>query len=197
MTASRPARGSSRRRILVGLGAALVPGIVGAQTSEATPTTTAEASIDGIECGPRLGGIWMGGGEDLAAALGVAVAELEAAAESVRETYADIERPVTEEEREALRAEVEAAFAAALGVSVEDLEAAKAALQAEHQAEVIARVNEKVADGTLTQEEADAIIERIESGERPFRDGRPGRGGGRGFGGFDGFGGPPSVTPDA
>ena len=176
------------------LGAALVPGFVGAQATDTTPTTTAEVAVDGVECGPRLGGVGLRASDELATALGVTVEELEAAAESVRESFADLERPATEEERDALHAELQAAFAAALGISVEDIEAAKATLEAEHQAEAIARVNEKVADGTLTQEEADAIIERIESGERPFREGRPGRGG---PGGFGGFGNAPTVTPDA
>lgn len=193
------------------IGAAFVPGMVGAQTTEATPTTTAQAAIEGVEgvdCGPRLGGVGVRVSEDLATALGVTVEELQAAAESVRETYADTERPDTEEERDALRAELQAAFAAALGVSVDDLEAAKAALEAEHQTEAIARVNEKVAEGRLTQEQADAIIERIESRERPLLDGWPRRGGfgGRDFGGFGRFGRfgaagasdtTPVVTPDA
>ena len=47
-----------------------------------------------------------------------------------------------------------------LGVSVEELEAALTQTQ-------IDLINEKVADGTLTQEEADEIIARIESGEAP------------------------------
>lgn len=190
------------------LGAALAPGLVGAQATDATPATTAEASVDGNDCGPRLGGIGVHVSEDLAAALGVTVEELQAAAESVRETFADTEHPATEEARDALHAELQAAFAAALGISVDDLEAAKAALQAEHQAEAIARVNEKVAEGRLTQEQADAIIERIESRERPLLDGWPRRGGfgGRDFGGFGRFGRfgaagasdtTPVVTPDA
>lgn len=178
-------------------GAALVPGMVGAQTTDAAPSTTAEAAVEGVECGPRLGGLGLRASDDLAAALGVTVEELQAAAESVRDSFADTERPATEEEREALQTQIQAAFAAALGVSVDDLEAAKATLEAEHRAEAIARVNEKVADGTLTQEEADAIIERIESGERPLREGRPGRGGMGGFGRFGALGGSPLVTPDA
>jgi hypothetical protein len=48
-----------------------------------------------------------------------------------------------------------------LGVSVEELEAALTQTQ-------IDLINEKVADGTLTQEEADEIIARIESGEGPY-----------------------------
>lgn len=148
------------------LGAALLPGLAGAQTATETPSATAEAtgeaegpgaaSLEGIDCGPGLRGVFgLHVGEDLAAAL---------------------------------------------GVTVEEIEAAKEQLQAERQAAAIARVNQALADGTITQERADALIERIESGERPF-----GRHGDRGFGGFGGprgFGGffgdsPSSVTPDA
>ncbi len=199
------------------LGAALVPGLVGAQTPDASPSTADAGgdALQALECGPRLGAVGLRISEDLAAALGVTTEELKAAVESVRESYADAERPATEEEHEARQAELQAALATALGISVEDLETAKEALKAEHQAEAIARVNEKVADGTLTQEEADAIIERIESGEHRLLEGRPGPigpggPGGRGFGRFErferfgDFGGlfgsdeaAPSVTPDA
>jgi len=204
---------------IVLLGAALLPGLAGAQTGDATPTpsTTAEAGLEEGACGfglRSLGGLHGPGGlhvgDDLAAILGVTAEDLQAAAETAKESFADAERPTTEEEREARQAEVQAAFASALGVSVADLEAATEQLKAEKLAELIAHVNEKVADGTLTQAEADVIIERIETGERPFegRRGPGGRGfrgfegfsGFGGFGGFDGFGGDDvavPVTPDA
>ncbi len=183
------------------LGAALIPSFVGAQTADETPSVTADAAAsDAVDCGP--GGFGHRGfglpvGEELADALGVTVDDLQAAAESARDSLGEVERPQTEEEREALRDELQAAFASALGVSVEDLQAAVDELQAARQADAIARIQEKVADGTLTQEEADAIIERIENGERPFGFGAGhGRfGGPRGFGGF--FGHAAGVTPDA
>lgn len=90
------------------------------------------------------------------------------------------------------RTEHKAAVAEILGLTVEELEAAHEAGQrldeiveaqgltmeefhAEMQAIRIAQINQAVADGELTQEEADAMIERIESCE-----GGPGRGPGRG-----------------
>ena len=99
---------------------------------------------------------------------------------------------------------MQTALASALGISEADLQSAIDEVQAAKQAEAIARVQEKVTDGTLTQDEADAIIERIESGEAPFGFGvgGPGGHGGRGFGGPRGFGGgfpggTSNVTPDA
>lgn len=79
----------------------------------------------------------------------------------------DDERPgrLTEEEREELRAEAEARqqeflddVAAELGVTREELVDA-------FQAVAIQRVEEKLADGDITQEQADELIERIESAE--------------------------------
>ena len=187
------------------LGAALIPNFVGAQTADETPAATAEAgTTDAADCGP--GGIGFRGlgtpvSEELATALGVTVEDLQAAAQSARDSLGDIERPTTDEEREALKTQVQAAFASALGVSEADLQSAIDEVRAAKQAEAIARVQEKVTDGTLTQDEADAIIERIESGEAPFGFG-PGGHRGRGFGGPRGFGGgfpggTSNVTPDA
>lgn len=97
----------------------------------------------------------------------------------------DDERPgrLTEEEREELRAEAEARqqeflddVAAELGVTSEELVDA-------FQAVAIQRVEQKLADGDITQEQADELIERIESAE--------GLGIGRfGFGGRGGHHGP-------
>ena len=97
---------------------------------------------------------------------------------------ADDERPgrLTEEEREELRAEAEARqqeflddVAAELGVTSEELVDA-------FQTVAIQRVEQKLADGDITQEQADELIERIESAD--------GLGIGRfGFGGRGGFGG--------
>jgi len=189
---------------IVLLGAALLPGLAGAQTAGDTPSpsTTAEAAIEGerhLHLGGPGGRGGLHAGEDLAAILGVTIEDLRAAAETAKESLGEVERPTTEEERDALKAQMQAAFASALGISVADLEAATAQVKAEKQAEAIARVNEKVAEGILTQAQADAIIERIESGERPVRGDRPGPKG-HGFGRFGGFGGPGSaspVTPDA
>jgi len=81
-----------------------------------------------------------------------------------------------------------------LGLTVEELQAAYEAgqtmdeivdaqgltmeeFQAAVQAARIAQINQAVADGELTQEQADRMIERIENSEG--REGRPGRQGGR------------------
>ena len=64
------------------------------------------------------------------------------------------------------------------GPDLESLGLDEDATPEEIQAAKIAQVQAQVADGTITQEQADAMIERIESGERGF--GRSGRGGNRG-----------------
>src|SRR5690606_16509563 len=61
-----------------------------------------------------------------------------------------------------------AAVAEELGITVEELEAAETEVREAHQAGAIARVQEMVDEGTLSQEQADAIIERIESGVGRF-----------------------------
>lgn len=82
-------------------------------------------------------------------------------------------------------------MAQALGISVEELEAAKAegtklnelieqlgldqeTVKANLQAAKIAQIQAKVEDGSITQEQADRMIERIESGERGRHGGRNG-----------------------
>lgn len=213
------------------LGAALVPAWAAAQTGEDDPTPSATAtataedgsseggSTDGEakECGPGFGfAVRVHGSEALADALGVTAEELDAALETARESLGEVERPTTEEEAEALRAEYRDAIAEALGITVEELEAAQTEVREAREAEAIARVQEQVAEGNLSQEEADAIIERIQSDEGllgpELRRHRSPRGGGwleRGhseggfpFGGSFFFGAPDvdddqeSVTPD-
>ncbi len=116
----------------------------------------------------------------LAAQLGISVDELTAARETAHDAVVaqlgEVTRPernpdATTEEREAAREAMQAqrterkaafdqAMADALGISVDDLTAAR-------QEVAIDRVEAKVAAGELTQEQADAIIERIRSGEAP------------------------------
>ncbi|MFP5308032.1 MAG: hypothetical protein ACLGIR_00455 [Actinomycetes bacterium] len=93
-------------------------------------------------------------------------------------------------DREARRAERRQAFVDALaeelGISSEELQAAMEAvredLRADRLTELEARLEEKVAAGELTQEQADAILERAESGEWPRRRGHRGHGPSGGFG---------------
>ncbi len=175
------------------LGAALAPGLALAQTPDAG-TTTQEA---GHRHGPR--GLHGAALEEVADTLGVTADTLREAMRSVKEALKPAERPTeppTEEEREAKRAEFHAALAAELGVTAAAVEAAFeaaqpteeeiAAFKAERIAEAQERIADALAEGRITQEQADAALERIESGERPFgAGGRRGHGPG-GFGGIFG-----------
>jgi len=186
---------------LVIAGAALIPTMTFAQTADSTETPAPAATADGGECAPGAGGLRLGGaglrlagpggGEDLAEALGITVEELREASTAARESLADTyeERPTDEAEIEALHEAHRAALASALGITVEALEAAQETVREAHTASMIERIEEKVTDGTLTREQADELIESIESGERPAV---PFPGHGRGpRGGFGGaFGGP-------
>ncbi len=91
----------------------------------------------------------------------------------------DEDRASMDADRQARRDLFEETFAAELGVSAEQLQAAREAGMQEHLAE-------KVADGTITQEQADARLQAMQSGEMP---------GGRGHGGPGGRG--PGGPPDA
>ena len=145
--------------------------------------------------------------EALAAQLGVSVEDLTAAQDAakaaVQDAFGEPTRPerdpdATEEEREAareaMRAQVEErkalydqTLADTLGISVDELTAAR-------QAVAIAKVQERLDAGEITQEQADAIIERIESGE--WRG--PGRHRGRHHGeGRDGQEGAPPADEQA
>lgn len=97
---------------------------------------------------------------------------------------------------DALRAEHQAAFAEKLaerlGLDADEVATALEEVRAEQWAEnealriehLTARLDEAVAAGDLTQEEADAILEAHESGEMPFGGRRGGAmGHGRGMGG--------------
>jgi len=89
---------------------------------------------------------------------------------------AGVDLRLTQEEKDALKSE-------AYGLSIEELDTAMEAAKAAMQAAQIEKVQAVVAAGELTQEEADAIIERMESrGERDGGDagrGERGRRGGR------------------
>lgn len=201
-----------KRSMLVGaaaaalVGGALVPAFALAQSSgDETPAPAQWASH-----GVRLRGEALA---EVASMLGVDEETLRAAVDSVREALRPAERPAVppaEEEREAKRAEFQAALAAELGVTAEQVdaafEAAKpteeeiAAARAERLAEAAERLAEAVAEGRLTQEEADTILDRIESGEGPGRGFGPGGRGHHGpFGGgpHGGDGGTGSASGDA
>lgn len=194
----------TRTRIGVGVagGAIVLAGVLG--TAGAASAATADddtVACTGMGAGQGMGG-WAASGmrggwqgqsavaEYLAEALEVDVDDVTAA---LTEYHAD--NPVTERGRDLSEADLEARHAAeaayladALGVSVADVTAALDAFQVDRQAERTAALEElldtRVSDGTLTQDEADAILESHEAGE-PI-----GLGGGMGMrGGHGGMGG--------
>jgi hypothetical protein len=72
-----------------------------------------------------------------------------------------------------------------------DIQAVKDALATIRQTELRDRINQAVADGTITQEKADWLLAGLDKG---FLDG-PGFGFGPGLGGHWGKGAPPAATP--
>ena len=130
--------------------------------------------------------------EGLASQLdGVSVEQAKSAMESVHET---LKSEGTKPDRE----QVTELLADELGVSAEEIQKA-------HQAEHESRLDQAVRDGALTEEQADEIRERIESGEGPVPGGgHPGSGPGHPGGPPGGPGAsygpgaaPGQTTPDA
>lgn len=158
------------------LGVAIVPAVNSVQTaSAAAAADTALATAAGME--DNHFGQHGRMGDDLAAALGISVDDLRAAVKAAREATRPAEKPSTpptDEEREARRAAFKGALASELGISVQQLETAMESVKEHHIATAIERIEAKVADGTLTRAEADAAIERIQNGERPFPGGHHG-----------------------
>lgn len=166
----------------------------------------------------RFGGMADDRDENLAEALGITVEELQAAREQAfRESITDAVAAgrITQEQADLLLAmqairgtiDRQALLAEALGMTVDEVEAARSEgqtlwdlmfekeispseLQTKMQAAYEAAVQQAVADGVITQEQADAILS---SGMRFF--GGHGRGH-HGWGGFRGFGAPGQLSPD-
>lgn len=127
------------------------------------------------------------------------------------DTTDDTAAQTTEDRRAAQQDAFAAALADELGLDTETVAAAvdtvRDQMRAEHDAERAAalqdQLDQAVADGELTQEQADAIIAAREAGALPLggRGGRGGHGGhmgrhgGPGADGADGFGGSGSDTP--
>lgn len=140
------------------------------------------AHADG-QAGPRAGA----GLEQIASALGVTPDQLRAAMQKVRQAQKPATRPTappTAEERAARQSAFEAALAAELststGVSVSAdavhnaFQAAQTAAQTQHLAQLKTRLDQAVADGRLTQTQADALYALAQShkpGEMGFRGG--------------------------
>ena len=182
------------RTLMVGgaLGATALVGLGGgavafAQTDGTTPSAEAPAENEPnrrserkAEADAKLGAELAKTTEEVAAARQTAH---DAVVAQLGEITRPEDRPDTDEEREALKAQMHArhelhktTFAEALGVSVEDLDAARLSIAEQELAA-------KVAAGEITQEQADARLEAIRTGEMP-EGGFPGRPGGRGP--FDG-----------
>lgn len=100
--------------------------------------------------------------------------------------------PLTEEEREELRAEAEARRQEFIEDVAAELDATAEELTDAVKTVAIDRVNDKLDAGEISQEQADRLIERIENAEGlPFLHGPRHHPGPRGFGG--GFDGPPPA----
>ena len=146
----------------------------------------------------RRGAIAAGiGGVGAAAALGFALAGSPALAEAPAPSPSASSSAAAKPDREAARAqrqdELAAALATELGIDKAKVAAALEKVQtaqqdkaeADRTAELKTRLDEAVKAGTLTQEQADAILKAAEAGVFPQggRGGHGGRGGGGFFGG--------------
>jgi len=179
--------------------------------------------------GGRSGHHDFGGDDDeaLAAALGITVEQLQAARQQVyadRLAQAVEDGSLTQEQADTMLAtnalkgylDREAIMAEALGMTVDEYEAARADgslseiltgitaedLQAQVQAATEVAVQQAVADGVITQAQADLVLEQIAGGAGmiggfgDFGGGHHGRGGMDFDGGQRGFSAPPSDQPD-
>ncbi len=194
----------TRKQLVAGVGgvavlaaaAFAVPTLAHAQSAggDAVPGTAIAhqhgkggAHADG-KGGPRGGA----GLDQIASVLGVTSDQLRAAMQQVGQAQKPATRPAappTAEERAARQSAFEAALAAELststGVSVSAdavrnaFQAAQTAAQAQHLAQLKTRLDQAVADGRLTQTQADALYGLAQSHQ-------PGKMGFRG--GFGGFG---------
>ena len=138
-----------------------------------------------------------------AGALSLAAIPLALAQDATESTTESATESTPEEDREARELAFATRLAELLGLDATTVQEAVATVraeqQAEHEAERLAalqtRLDEAVADGDLTQEEADAILAAAEAGVGGF-----GFGGGHGPGGRGGFVGPRGFgggAPDA
>ncbi len=162
--------------LLIGgfLAVLVVVGAIGAGVAYADDSTPPTRTFDG-RGGPHEG-------------RGLGTAELEAAAEVLGMT--------TDELSTALQSgKTLEEIATEQGVDFADVQAA---IQAVHREEMRAQIEQAVADGTMTQDKADWLLEGLDKG---YLDGGPGFGLGFGHGGRGGPGGPngngqaPSAQP--
>lgn len=172
--------------ILIGglLAALLVVGVVGATSAYAQGPTNPGFGMMGEGRGP-------GGGRGF----GLGDAELEAAASALGMTVDEVKSALQD-------GKTLLDLADAAGVDIEDVHAA---IQAVHQTEMRERIQQAVKDGTMTQAQADWMLEGINNGYMMGKGGPGGfgpnsggpRGQGFGPGNGNGFGDCPMGQPPA
>jgi hypothetical protein len=175
----------------------------------AAPAPTDPSTGKAGNCGPDGGGGGRKGGgfhlgeraEDLAAELGVTVDQLRAAEQAARQAVQDqlgqptrpSTRPPSDEDKAKLQADMKAraelhakTLADKLGVTTDRLRAAREAV-------AVKRLDEAVAAGKLTRQQADDLLAKLRQGDGPDLGGLFG---GKGPGGGHGRGGPGRSAPD-
>jgi DNA-binding MarR family transcriptional regulator len=173
---------TSRKKLGLGLGAAAlvvgagigISGIASAATTP-TPAPSASASADAKTDGPGHGhkGGRHGGGaraSELAAKLGVDEAKVTEALKAFRDANKPATRPAEGQkpDRDAMEAALAKSLAASLGIDESKVTAALEELRTEEHsgraAALKTRLDKAVADGKLTQAEADAVAKAVEKG---------------------------------
>lgn len=165
---------------VVGVGSLLGVALAQAEPSDtSSPSTSASAGTDDQGFGPRGGHHGEGGtmhdafASELASKLGLDQATVAAAIEAARDATRPSEPPAdgtrpTEEEMTAMHDAFVAELASQLGIDqatlTQALDELQADRQAARQADFQARLDQAVADGKLTQTEADAVAKAYEAG---------------------------------
>jgi hypothetical protein len=152
-------------------------GVAGIASADPTPTPQPSASSSASPSGTpsdRPGGQGHRGGYDtaqlqeLAGKLGVTEAQLTEALRAIREENRSATKPEDRPTREERDAALAKALAEKLGLEeaevVQALTEIRTAQQAERAAALKERLDAAVADGTLTQAEADAVTKAVEKG---------------------------------
>ncbi|MEZ4559504.1 MAG: hypothetical protein R2854_24220 [Caldilineaceae bacterium] len=149
-----------KRNLLIGAAALTVAGGVAVAGASLAPqiVSAAPAAIAGVTApgGPRGDLMGRGGdhGQYLADALGITVEDLQAAMDSARDAVQPEDGTAPEfgrqRDHDAIRGTMDAALAEALGISVDDLQAAQ-------QEARDAALADAVANGDITQEQADLM----------------------------------------
>lgn len=182
---------AQKKRIALGLSAAALAlgaglGVAGAASATTTPSPTPSApAVAGDGAAGERGGHHGRGGMDrgdrlenlaakLAAKLGVEEAKVTEAFQSFREANKPGTRPAdgSRPDRDAIESALAKSLAEALGIDEAEVTSALEEVRTEARAEATAaraealktRLDAAVADGTLTQAEADAVAKAVEKG---------------------------------